>query len=479
MRDLLVILPGITGSVLSKKDGQKIWAPASQTIISYVGSLGRSLELLRYENDDPEYDDGVYATGLVPYTLVPGLARFDGYTGLTSLLKQSFALTVGDANLKDGPPANYFEFPYDWRRDNRVSARRLKELVARELPKWRNHTDNPGAKVILLAHSMGGLVARHYIEVLQGYVDVRALITFGTPHRGSIDTIDCLVNGYRKFGVKLENLTAATRTLTSAYQLLPRYNAVLDTDGIWKRVFQTKDKIAHIDRQRAKAAYEFYTEMEAAYEKNKGADDYAVEMLPVMGWGHDTFQSAVVRPDGGVDVGLQLPPEVDPIFPNGDGTVPRVSAVPLELDKQPLRWRPVNQKHATLQNNRELLINLVQTLEALQGKRMPPARSLQTEPEITSIGLYVDEVYAVDEPIRVRVATHSATDLGAVTALIQPRENYGSPVIHLREVKLKYDSDAWIGEATGLSPGVYRITIHIRNKADAPPDPVSDIFEVA
>jgi triacylglycerol esterase/lipase EstA (alpha/beta hydrolase family) len=41
------------------------------------------------------------------------------------------------------------------------------------------------AKVTLLCHSMGGLVARAYLR-RYGAVKVRALVTIGTPHRGSI-----------------------------------------------------------------------------------------------------------------------------------------------------------------------------------------------------------------------------------------------------------------------------------------------------
>jgi hypothetical protein len=33
---------------------------------------------------------------------------------------------------------------------------------------------------------MGGLVARHYLEVFDGWRDTRMLVTFGTPYRGSV-----------------------------------------------------------------------------------------------------------------------------------------------------------------------------------------------------------------------------------------------------------------------------------------------------
>ena len=56
---------------------------------------------------------------------------------------------------------------------------------------------NPGSKVILIAHSMGGLVARAYIENKNLYRgDVAALFTFGSPHLGTPDdVIAFLLNG--------------------------------------------------------------------------------------------------------------------------------------------------------------------------------------------------------------------------------------------------------------------------------------------
>ena len=52
------------------------------------------------------------------------------------------------------------------------------------------------SKVILVAHSMGGLAARAY---LQGKADtfredVAALITVGTPHQGSMEAKNCNLN---------------------------------------------------------------------------------------------------------------------------------------------------------------------------------------------------------------------------------------------------------------------------------------------
>ena len=102
---------------------------------------------------------------------------------------------------------NWFDFPYDWRRDNRVAARHLAERAPAWLHAWRKQSGNKDAKLVLVGHSMGGLVARHYLEVLGGWRDARMLVTFGTPYRGSLNALDFLCNGFKK-----RDRTAGTRS---------------------------------------------------------------------------------------------------------------------------------------------------------------------------------------------------------------------------------------------------------------------------
>lgn len=114
-RDLVVLLPGITGSVLADKTGREVWSPSLGTVWRAITSLGKSIEGLELAGD--EVDDGVTATRLVPdVTLVPGLVKIDGYTRISEELCKRLGLTEG---------RNFRHFPYDWRRDNRISAQRL------------------------------------------------------------------------------------------------------------------------------------------------------------------------------------------------------------------------------------------------------------------------------------------------------------------------------------------------------------------
>ena len=203
-QNVFVLIPGITGSVL-EKNGKTIWGPSAGFVLGMLTGAGIEDLVLGEDNPDDEQGDGTTATRVFPDVhLFPGLWKIDGYTKVAERLQQNLELEKG---------ANYFEFPYDWRRDNRLAARRLQRASATWLARRREKF--PGAKLVLLAHSMGGLVARYFLEVLDGWRDTAALITFGTPYRGSLDALDSLANGVHKL-LKAVDLTAAVRSFTFA-----------------------------------------------------------------------------------------------------------------------------------------------------------------------------------------------------------------------------------------------------------------------
>lgn len=92
---------------------------------------------------------------------------------------------------------NLFTFPYDWLRDNRETATLLGQ--------WISNTKAASgvSRVDLLAHSMGGLVSRQYIEGDNYNDDVDQLITLGTPHRGSPDSYLTWEGG--EFGINFDD----------------------------------------------------------------------------------------------------------------------------------------------------------------------------------------------------------------------------------------------------------------------------------
>ena len=123
MKDMVIILPGILGSVL-QKDGKDLWAVSGQAIWQVLTSLNQTIHNLKLGQDDPiaeSLGDGIRATSLIQDThLIPGFWKIDGYTQTSRLISDNFNVTPGNIyNDPDDKAANFYQFPYDWRRDNR------------------------------------------------------------------------------------------------------------------------------------------------------------------------------------------------------------------------------------------------------------------------------------------------------------------------------------------------------------------------
>lgn len=259
--DLVVVIPGILGSRLSR-GGREVWGVSAGAAVRALLTFGRSLnELVLPEGiGDRDPEDGVVATGLMnDLQIVPGLwSPVRGYSGLLRWLREAFTLRDADHN-GEGEAVNLVTFPYDWRLSNRLTAERLRDRVEPALDAWRS-AGHPDARVVFLCHSMGGLVARRYLQCLGGAAHTRLLVTFGTPHRGSAKALDQLVNGrnqgWWKFGL---DLTAMVRSLPSVHQLLPTY-ACVDAGGPELQRLDTLD-VPDLDRARVRDALAFHDEM--------------------------------------------------------------------------------------------------------------------------------------------------------------------------------------------------------------------------
>ena len=117
MRDVIVCIPGITGSVL-RKDGKDIWNVSGGAIFNALRTLGNSVGELKLEADPVDADDvdGITATSVIrDVHLIPGLWKIDGYTKLVRHIEQRFDVKRGE---------NLFEFPYDWWREATRLSRR-------------------------------------------------------------------------------------------------------------------------------------------------------------------------------------------------------------------------------------------------------------------------------------------------------------------------------------------------------------------
>ncbi|MFE3068442.1 lipase family alpha/beta hydrolase [Streptomyces sp. NPDC059247] len=336
--DLVVFVPGILGSRLTR-EGRDVW---NQSLRALFRLRGRSRVMAEVAlppgigDGRPEGPYALVADGLLKSPdALPGLLSSLGYPDVRAALGE----------LAEG---QYVPFAYDWRLSNRLTARDLKECVERALARWRErvdafHPDRPDEpRVVLVCHSMGGLVGRYYLECLGGRETARTLVTLGTPHRGAAKAVRFLsgqgvgpvVGDGRLRGAALGGaggvvngtLRELALTLPSVAQLLPVYDAVLVPGRTRRRsLMDRRHAVPDLPTALVEDAFAFDREFQDARDANRRGDPggrlpYRVHCLG--GAAHPTVHGVVVAPEGTrftTDLGGGR-------AWSGDGTVPRESA---------------------------------------------------------------------------------------------------------------------------------------------------------
>ena len=475
MRHLIVFLPGIMGSAL-QKDGKDVWALSGEGLWRYLSTWGGSIQQLAIAHDDgitDDLQDGVKAARLIEdLHSVPGLIEHAGYGLLSRRIPEFFDLTAGSIHAPRDD-ASFFPFPYDWRRDNRVSAKRLQRFVETQLPRWRAWSGAQDAQVILIGHSMGGLVARYYVEALGGWKHCRALITIGSPHRGALGALDTLSNGFKKLTFDFGSLV---RSFASIYQLLPTYPAV-QIDGRYVRVAEA-GTLPNVDIARAAAARaDFHEAIRLEREAHLHEPGYRQLLIPWVGTRQDTLQSATLA-QGRLTFAYQPPAGLDASLADGDGTVPRVSTVPTGLENQQLERFAV-ERHGWLTNAETTLEPLLDTLQQVGAAAVPGdfhgALESRARP---SIGLRLPPVFYDTREPSVGVRVHAATTLTPLRIDVRSTTPADQPTASQRhEVLVDPDSSVEVSLA-GLRPGLYTLTARAASDAPHTPATVHGLFEV-
>lgn len=195
----------------------------------------------QFSDDVPFLDE---EEGVDPVIVIPGIlgsAQKNGVWQIDPILHtyDDLVSTLEANGYTSG--ADLFTFAYDWRASNVTTAALLKQKI-----------DEVKAlcsceKVDLVAHSMGGLVARQYVQSGEYDNDVDQLIFLGTPHRGapkaylmweggefvSPSLLDGLTKRFLK-GEARKNGFASTfaylrnHPITAVEQLLPDYSYLFD-----------------------------------------------------------------------------------------------------------------------------------------------------------------------------------------------------------------------------------------------------------
>ncbi|OGY72012.1 MAG: hypothetical protein A3H59_01500 [Candidatus Jacksonbacteria bacterium RIFCSPLOWO2_02_FULL_43_9] len=241
---------------------------------------------------------------------------------------------------------NLFIAHYDWRQSNLLSATQyLKPVIDKAI--LINRTND----VYVIAHSMGGLVTRSYVEY-NNDTRIASFIMLGTPNYGSGDTYTLWENGtlpvgytgkrayailfylwYLTASQKLfgDNFTAVQQNVQSAKELLPTYDYLknAETDEIIPYA-------THKRKANTLSRNSFLESLNDPWSMQKMIDRIFNTHI-IAGTGEQTLKYIPVAPDNDTNnaqwtdgVPLPNPPLKD--TDEGDGTVLLESALIKNLD---------------------------------------------------------------------------------------------------------------------------------------------------
>ena len=244
----VIIIPGLTGSeLINRRTGEVVWFKVGR-------SKDDDLRLPMSANLAANRDN-LSSGDILRQVKVKLLPKLDVYSGLLEALKTRGGYHEENWNnpTSRGYENSIYVFPYDWRRDNVENARLLMkriELLKRKLRR-------PNLKFDIVAHSMGGIIARY--AAMYGDVDLPAgetkpvptwagtrsidkVLLMGTPNEGSVLSLQGLVDGLAIGGLKVnlpfvQNLSRFdVLTIPSTFQLMPAPGTVKVFDEFLKPV---------------------------------------------------------------------------------------------------------------------------------------------------------------------------------------------------------------------------------------------------
>jgi pimeloyl-ACP methyl ester carboxylesterase len=340
--DAVVVVPGIMGSALYDTVAeQTVWGMRAGWYARAWSRSGPGMTPLAVTEEElAGGSTRVKPAGLLTFpAFSPVFGGFEPYTPLVRAIRK----TVRHRSA-------VLEFAYDWRLSVTHNAGLLADAVTAHVTEWRAASKRSDAQVVLVAHSMGGLLCQALAAISGAMDDVRAVVTLGTPFDGAAKAAVLLGSGD---GAPLprRRLRAVAMTMPGVHDLLPRYRC-LDEGVSARRV--TPADVAALGGSAALAT--------SAFDAHAAR---ATAVIPrhraVIGVAQPTFSSLSLR-DGvvavhpytfEVDGDGELAREHTGLLVRrggfGDGTVPRSSARP----PRGVSSMPLAQQHGALAHSAE------------------------------------------------------------------------------------------------------------------------------
>ena len=290
---LLIMLPGLMGSVLADKNSGVIW------VNPFAFLKGRMNDLDLKPDGKTDAVSGVKIFAPNPLWIA--------YAKIVMRLEHGFET---------------HSFPYDWRRSTVDTAKQLMAFIDEKL------AASPHDKVTLVGHSLGGIVTADYLvsEATKAHAEkhLARAITLGSPFKGAVDAFTVLAgqsNDKMDAAKKLSKKNRPdqmVRSLPSTYQILPAprglykdWDPIPDLD-IYDPAMWKEQGIAINEKHLAQAKID---------HEVRAKGDPQVDFINIVGIHYDTKVSFIGKM-------LDALPKIQKEGPGGgDGTVAIQSAI--------------------------------------------------------------------------------------------------------------------------------------------------------
>ena len=433
---LVVVIPGIGGSELADASGAIVYRAGLGPFLS----VGRDPSVL-----DP--DNELRPVGLIGPCSLICWQLITGYDGLLNGITKGLGLSpdrvvTAGKELVD-PYATVVAFPYDFRRSVEQIADDLNRVVRERAQ---------GRRVVLVAHSMGGLVAAWWWAFMSEGIDVDQIITLGTPFRGAAKALDTLLNGMRIGPYVPQAVTDTVRTWDSVFDLLPHYQ-VVDGNDKYRYPYELPSGITS-------AVAGFSGKALNAYQKNQRLHDALVNKVAESGrnpltvyysQGHATLGHASIDTHSdGLVVAKGNPRAIPERWDGGDGTVSTFSAIPHVLEDDVSRWRRLRGKHQDLVEEAPVFEHVS---EYARDRLPAAARGARRHDGDAYLQLDLDDVVlaGTEAEVRLRVVDKDGSVLNA--------EKVGGNVGGHRFVAERSDGGWWSAQLPALEEGVHSVML--------------------
>lgn len=318
----VILIPGIMGSSLRRAaDGGEVWPNVNEMVLSGSDSYLDQLKLS---------SGGAQLPGR---ELEPGgmLERASFSVFGQPIVTQNF---YGDL-VKQFTDRGYvlgedlFEVAYDWRSDLRTQTARLQEAVEAA------RAASPTSKVNIVAHSMGGLLAKQYLSIPGNAALVERVVLVGTPQLGAPSMFKVLNYGdnlgFQIPIIKMDLLNPhkikeISQNMPGAYELLPSREYVAAAGGYIKDFRSAASKTLSFDETNA------FMTADPADSRNPdllaAGEDFhdALDRQPISGpQVHNLVACGNSATIG--EIRLYDNGKIDISGADGDGTVPLASAM--------------------------------------------------------------------------------------------------------------------------------------------------------